>query len=73
MYEQPKAAGPTVPEMKIFYGIIVLEEGHINEEQPLFDVYYSDDEKQYYPTCEDRKSTPLNSSHPVLSRMPSSA
>ena len=49
MYEQPEAAGPTVPEMKIFYGITILEEGHINEGQPLFDVYYSDDEQQGYP------------------------
>jgi hypothetical protein len=57
MYEQPEAAGPTVPEIEIFDGIIVLEEGHINEEQPLFDVYYSDDEQQAYPTFDHYKYT----------------
>jgi hypothetical protein len=31
MYEQPEAAGPTVPEIEIFDGITVLEEDHINE------------------------------------------
>jgi hypothetical protein len=49
MYEQTEAAGPTIPETEIFNGIIVMEEGHINEGQPLFDVYYSDDEQQGYP------------------------
>jgi hypothetical protein len=44
MYEQPEAVGPTVPEIEIFDGITILEEGHTNEEQPLFDVYYIDDE-----------------------------
>jgi hypothetical protein len=57
MYEQPEAAGPTVPEIEIFDGITVLEEGHINEEQPLFDVYYSDDEQQAYPTFDHYKYT----------------
>jgi hypothetical protein len=44
MCEQPEPAGPTIPKMEIFYGITVLEEDHINEGKPLFDVYYSDDE-----------------------------
>ena len=44
MCEQPEPAGPTIPKTKIFYGITVLEEDHINEGQPPFDIYYSDDE-----------------------------
>jgi hypothetical protein len=69
MYEQPEAAGPTVPEIEIFDGITVLEEGHINEEQPLFDVYYSDDEQQAYPTFDHYKYTeePVNQqNHPMV-------
>jgi hypothetical protein len=57
MYEQPEAAGPTIPKMDIFDGITVLEEDHINEGQPLFDVYYSDDEQQAYPTFDHYKDT----------------
>jgi hypothetical protein len=69
MYEQPEAAGPTVPEMKIFDGITVLEEGHINEGQPLFDVYYSDDEHQAYPAFDHYKDTeePVSKkNHPMV-------
>jgi hypothetical protein len=55
IYEQPETTGPTVPKAKIFDGIIVLEEGHINEGQPLFDVYYSDDEQQASPTFDHYK------------------
>jgi hypothetical protein len=70
MYGQPEAASPTVPEMEIFYGITVLEEGHINEGQPVFDVYYSDDEQQAYPTFDHYKDTeePVNKkNHPMVS------
>jgi hypothetical protein len=69
MYEQPEAAGPTVPETEIFYGITVLEEGHINEGQLLFDVYYSDDEQQAYPTFDHYKDTeePVSKqNHPMV-------
>jgi hypothetical protein len=69
MYEQPEVAGPTIPEIEIFDGIIVLEEGHINEEQPLFDVYYSDDEQQAYPTFDHYKYTeePVSQqNHPMV-------
>jgi hypothetical protein len=44
MYEKPEPAGPTIPKTNFFYGIIVLEEDHINEGHPLFDIYYSDNE-----------------------------
>jgi hypothetical protein len=57
MYEQPEPTGPTIPKMNFFYRIIVLEEDHINEGHPLFDVYYSDDEKQAYPTLDHDKDT----------------
>jgi hypothetical protein len=57
MYEQPEPTGPTIPKMEIFYGITVLEEDHINEGHPLFDVYYSDDEQQAYPTFDHYKDT----------------
>jgi hypothetical protein len=69
MYEKPEAAGPTVPKIEIFDGITVLEEGHINEEQPLFDVYYSDDEQQAYPTFDHYKYTeePVSQqNHPMV-------
>jgi hypothetical protein len=69
MYEQPEAAGPTIPETNFFYGITVLEEDHINEGQPLFDVYYSDDEQQAYPTFDHYKDTeePVSKqNHPMV-------
>jgi hypothetical protein len=69
MYEQPEAAGPTVPETEIFYGITVLEEDHINEGQPLFDIYYSDDEQQAYPTFDHYRETeePVSKqNHPMV-------
>jgi hypothetical protein len=55
MYEQPEAAGPTIPETNIFDGITILEEDHRNKGQPLFDEYYSDDEKHAYPTFDHYK------------------
>jgi hypothetical protein len=69
MYEQPKPAGPTIPKTEFFYGITVLEEDHINEGHPLFDVYYSDDEQQDYPTFDHYKDTeePVNKqNHPMV-------
>ena len=69
MYEKPEAAGPTIPEMENFDGITVLEEGHINEGQPLFDIYYSDDEQQAYPTFDHYKDTeePVSKkNHPMV-------
>jgi hypothetical protein len=57
MYEQSEPAGPTIPKTIFFYGITVLEEDHINEGHPLFDVYYSDDEHQAYPTFDHYKDT----------------
>jgi hypothetical protein len=57
MYEQPEAAGPTVPETNIFDGITILEEDHKDKGQPLFDEYHSDDELQAYPTFDHYKHT----------------
>jgi hypothetical protein len=42
--ERTEPVGPTIPKTKFFDGITVMEEDHINEGQPLFDIYYSDDE-----------------------------
>ena len=69
MCEQPEPVGPTIPKTKIFDGITILEEGHINEEQPFFDVYYSDNEQQAYPTFDHYKYTeePVSQqNHPMV-------
>jgi hypothetical protein len=69
MYEQPEPTGPTIPKTKFFYGITVLEEDHINEGHPIFDVYYSDYEQQDYPTFNHYKDTkePVNKqNHPMV-------
>jgi hypothetical protein len=69
MCEQPEAVGPTIPETNIFDGITILEEDHINEGQPLFDIYYSDDEQQAYPTFDHYKDTeePVSKqNHPMV-------
>jgi hypothetical protein len=69
MYEQLEPAGPTIPKMEIFYGITILEEDHINEGHLLFDVYYSDDEQQSYPTFDHYKYTeePISKqNHPMV-------
>jgi hypothetical protein len=69
MYEQPEAAGPTVPETNIFDGITILEEDHKDKGQPLFDEYYSDDEQQAYPTFDHYKHTeePVSKqNHPMV-------
>jgi hypothetical protein len=67
--EQPEPVGPTIPKTEIFYGITVLEEDHINEGQPLFDIYYSDDEQQAYPTFDHYRDTeePVSKqNHPMV-------
>jgi hypothetical protein len=69
MYEQLEPGGPTIPKMEIFYEITILEEDHINEGHPLFDVYYSDDEQQANPTFDHYKYTeePVNKqNHPMV-------
>jgi hypothetical protein len=69
MYEQPEAADTTVPETYIFDGITILEEEYRNEGQPLFDEYYSDDEKQAYPTFDHYEDTTQHGSkknHPMV-------
>jgi hypothetical protein len=69
MYEHPEAADTTVPETDIFDGITILEEEYRNEGQPLFDEYYSDDEKQAYPTFdhyEDAARHDSKKSHPMV-------
>jgi hypothetical protein len=69
MYEQPEAAGPTVPETDIFDGITILEEDHRDKGQPLFDEYYSDDEQHAYPTFDHYKHTeePVSKqNHPMV-------
>jgi hypothetical protein len=60
---------PLSLKWKFFYGIIVLEEDRINEGHPLFDVYYSDDEQQSYPTFDHYKDTeePVSKqNHPMV-------
>jgi hypothetical protein len=67
--EQPEPVGPTIRKTKIFDGITVLEEDHINEGQPLFDIYYSDDEKQAYPPFDHYRDTeePVSKqNHPMV-------
>jgi hypothetical protein len=69
MYEQPEAADTTTRVMNIFDEITILEEEHRNEGQPLFDEYYSDDEKQAYPTFDHYEETDRHyskQSHPMV-------
>jgi hypothetical protein len=67
--EKPEPVGPTIPQTKILNWITILEEDHINEGQPLFDIYYSDDEQQAYPTFDHYGDTedPVNKqNHPMV-------
>jgi hypothetical protein len=67
--EHLEPAGPTKPQMEIFYGITVLEEDHINEDLPLFDEYYSDDELQAYLAddhYEDAEEPVSKQNHPMV-------
>ena len=69
MYENPKAASPTIPETDTFYGITSLEEDHRDKGQPFFGECYNDDEQQAYPTFDRYKDTDQHDSeqsHPLV-------